>query len=216
MDRRGRGNCGLGRLRRMHAALLLTLELMMIAGATTFFLMRTPQSVTAAPLAARLSLELPAGLTLTSEYSAPFAIAPAGSPLVLEANEGTERRLYVRELSEPSLRRPRGNRGRAAATGLDRRSLGGVLREPQALEDPNCWWADRAAGRYRRQSARRGLGTRRHDHRRTHTDLRTGAHSGARREAGAAHDGRPVSRRVLTSLARRIARRQVGDLHGGS
>ena len=104
LDLEGAATAGLGRLRRMHAALLLTLVLMTIAGATTFFLMRTPQSVTAAPPAARLSLELPAGLTLTSEYSAPFAIAPAGSPLVLEANEGTERRLYVRELSEPSLR----------------------------------------------------------------------------------------------------------------
>ena len=111
VDVEGAAPTGLGLLRRMPAALLLTLGLTMIAAATTFFLMRAPQSVTAAPLAARLSLELPAGLTLANEYSAPFAIAPAGSPLVLEANEGTQSRLYVRELSEPSLRSLVGTEG---------------------------------------------------------------------------------------------------------
>jgi hypothetical protein len=112
VDVEGAASAGQGRLRRsVPVALLLTLALLTIAGATTFFLMRTPQSTTAAPPAARLSLELPAGLTLTSEYSAPFAIAPAGSPLVLEANEGTQSRLYVRELSEPLLRSLVGTEG---------------------------------------------------------------------------------------------------------
>lgn len=111
VDVEGAAPAGHWRQRKMHAALLLTLVLLTIAGATTFFLMRTPQSVTAAQPAARLSLELPAGLTLTSEYWAPFAIAPAGSPLVLQVNEGTERRLHVRELSEPSLRPLAGTEG---------------------------------------------------------------------------------------------------------
>ena len=112
VDVEGAASAGQGRLRRSApVALMLTLALIAIAGATTVFLMRTPQSATAAPPTARLSLELPAGLTLTSEYSAPFAIAPAGSPLVLEANEGTQSRLYVRELSEPSLRSLVGTEG---------------------------------------------------------------------------------------------------------
>ena len=98
------------RLKKLHAALLLTLILAVIAGATAVFLTRAPQRVTASP-PARLSLELPRGLTLTSEYSAPFAIAPDGSTLVLEANEGTERRLYVRDLSESSLRALAGTEG---------------------------------------------------------------------------------------------------------
>ena len=60
---------------------------------------------------ARLSLELPAGLALASEYSAPFAIAPAGSPLVLEAIDGDTRRLYVRELTDSALRALPGSEG---------------------------------------------------------------------------------------------------------
>jgi Protein kinase domain/WD40-like Beta Propeller Repeat len=110
VDVESAATAGPARLRWMPAALLLTLILVVIAGAATAFLMRAPQGVTASP-PARLSLELPAGLKLTSEYSAPFAIAPAGSPLVLEANEGTERRLYVRELGESSLRALAGTEG---------------------------------------------------------------------------------------------------------
>ena len=92
------------------AAFLLTLILAVIAGAGAFFMMRAPQGVTASA-SARLSLELPARMTLASDYWAPFAIAPAGSPLILEANEGATRRLYVRELSKPSLRALAGTEG---------------------------------------------------------------------------------------------------------
>jgi hypothetical protein len=63
------------------------------------------------PPAARLSLELPAGLRLASGFSAPFAIAPAGSPVVIEAVEGAVRRLYVRDLADPSLRAMAGTEG---------------------------------------------------------------------------------------------------------
>ena len=84
------------------AALWLA-ALVVLAGGATFFLIRSPPEMTTS-VPARLSLELPAGMTLASEYSTPFAIAPAGSPLILEANEGTTRRLYVRELSEPTPR----------------------------------------------------------------------------------------------------------------
>ncbi|HEV8331447.1 MAG TPA: protein kinase [Steroidobacteraceae bacterium] len=69
----------------------------------TFFATRAARSVAASP-PAQLSLELPAGVTLANDYPAPFAIAPAGSPLILDASVGGQRRLYVRELSEPSLR----------------------------------------------------------------------------------------------------------------
>ncbi len=84
-------------------ALLLTLALAAIAAASALFMIRAPQGLTAFPVA-RLSLELPKGVTLASDYTAPFAIAPSGSPLILEASEDTTRRLYVRELHEPSLR----------------------------------------------------------------------------------------------------------------
>ena len=61
--------------------------------------------------AARLSLELPAGVTLVSELSPPFAVAPAGSPLVIEGQqEGTER-LYVRRLDDVGLRVLAGSEG---------------------------------------------------------------------------------------------------------
>ena len=78
-------------------------------------------------------------MTLASEFSAPFAIAPAGSPLVFEAIEGGTRRLYVRELSDPALRRARWNRRRAAAVLLARRSAG--------------WRSSRTASSRRCQSA---------------------------------------------------------------
>jgi dipeptidyl aminopeptidase/acylaminoacyl peptidase len=89
-----------------HAALLLTVA-MAIAGAgalVTFLAMREAQSVADRSPPARLSLELPAGLTLADDFPAPFAIAPAGSQLVVDAREGEQRRLYVRDLNAPSLR----------------------------------------------------------------------------------------------------------------
>jgi serine/threonine-protein kinase len=61
---------------------------------------RTPSERTAV----QLSVELPAGVTLANDLSAPYAVAPAGSRLVFEAVEGGTRRLYVRDLSDPRLR----------------------------------------------------------------------------------------------------------------
>ena len=46
---------------------------------------------------ARLSLDLPAKLSLGTDYAAPFAIAPDGRSIVVEAREGAERRLLLRE-----------------------------------------------------------------------------------------------------------------------
>jgi serine/threonine-protein kinase len=72
-----------------------------VAGA--LFLLRSPEP--APTPAVRLSLELPAPVVFASEFSAPFALSPAGSLLAVEAIEGGLRRLYVRELRDPSLRR---------------------------------------------------------------------------------------------------------------
>ena len=58
-----------------------------------------------------LSLELPAGLTLGSEFSAPYAIAPTGSPVVVEAEESGTSRLYVRELTGAAVRVLAGTEG---------------------------------------------------------------------------------------------------------
>jgi dipeptidyl aminopeptidase/acylaminoacyl peptidase len=89
-----------------HAAVLLTLAIVTAgAGAlVTFLAMRELQTVADPAPPARLSLELPTGLKLANDYPAPFAIAPAGSPLVVDAGEGEQRRLYVRDLNAPSLR----------------------------------------------------------------------------------------------------------------
>ena len=92
------------------AGLLLAVSTAVLAGAGAFFMMRAPQGVTAFP-PTQLSLELPTGMTATSGFAPPFAIAPAGSPLIIEANEGATRRLYVRELGEPSLRVLAGTEG---------------------------------------------------------------------------------------------------------
>jgi serine/threonine-protein kinase len=98
------------RPRWMRAAVLLAVAMAAATGSAAFFLLRSPQPATATPVA-RLSLEMPAGVTLASEYSAPFAIAPSGSTLVLEALQGESRRLYVRSLNEPSLHALAGTEG---------------------------------------------------------------------------------------------------------
>jgi protein kinase-like protein/WD40 repeat protein len=89
----------------LRIALLSTL-LVVIAAAAVFLTLLATRAKPGTPVsaAARLSLELPAGLKLANDYPAPFAIAPAGSPLILDASDGGQRRLYVRELSEPALR----------------------------------------------------------------------------------------------------------------
>ena len=60
---------------------------------------------------ARLSLELPAPLTFRDEFAAPFALAPDASRLAVEVTEGGTRRLYLRELRDPALRRLAGTDG---------------------------------------------------------------------------------------------------------
>ncbi len=92
--------------RRLQWSIVAALA-MTAAGA--LFLLWPRQRDAAPPV--RLSLELPSPVTLASEFSAPFAIAPAGSPLAIEATEGGTRRLYVRELRDPALRRLAGTEG---------------------------------------------------------------------------------------------------------
>jgi serine/threonine protein kinase/Tol biopolymer transport system component len=82
--------------------------LLMAAVAAVFVLW--PRQRDAVP-PVRLSLELPAPMTLANEFSAPFALAPAGSLLAIEAIEDGTRRLYVRELRDPALRRLAGTEG---------------------------------------------------------------------------------------------------------
>ena len=59
----------------------------------------------------RLSVELPTHVRLADEFSAPYAIAPAGSPVVIEAIEGATQQLYLRELTDPTLRTLAGTDG---------------------------------------------------------------------------------------------------------
>jgi serine/threonine-protein kinase len=82
---------------------------LVVAVVGALFLLR-PREPAPSP-AIRLSLELPAPMVLASEFSAPFALSPAGSQLALEATEGGLRRLYVRELRDPALRRLAGTEG---------------------------------------------------------------------------------------------------------
>ena len=60
---------------------------------------------------ARVSLELPSRITIASEYSAPFAIAPTGSTVVFEAVENGTQRLYVRDINNPTPRALSGTDG---------------------------------------------------------------------------------------------------------
>ena len=63
------------------------------------------------PRAVRLSLDLPAGVTLSTDYAPPFAVAPAGSPIVLEAVERGASRLYLRGLGDLALQPLAGTEG---------------------------------------------------------------------------------------------------------
>jgi Tol biopolymer transport system component len=76
--------------------------------AAVFWRSERPTSTTRAT---RLSLDLPSGVTLVDDYPAPFAIAPAGSPLVLAAVESGTTRLYLRSLEDLSLRALPGTEG---------------------------------------------------------------------------------------------------------
>jgi Tol biopolymer transport system component len=87
---------------------LIVAALVMAAMASGFLL--RPRERASGP-AARLSLELPAPLTFRNEFSAPFALAPDGSRLAIEATDGGTRRLYLRELRDPALHRLAGTDG---------------------------------------------------------------------------------------------------------
>ena len=75
----------------------------------TLYVLRPAEGGSVPP--ARLSLEIPASMRLAGDYSAPFAVSPDGSRLVVEATEGGTRRLYLRELRDPSVRRLAGSDG---------------------------------------------------------------------------------------------------------
>jgi len=74
-----------------------------VAAAGTLLALWPKAKETSPPI--RLSLELPAPLTLVDAYPSPFAVSPNGSLLALEVNEDGTRRLYLRELGQPSVRR---------------------------------------------------------------------------------------------------------------
>ena len=87
----------------------LIVAALMLAALAAGFLLR-PRERASGP-SARLSLELPAPLTFAPGFSAPFALAPDGSLLAVEATDGGTRRLYLRELRDPALRRLPGTDG---------------------------------------------------------------------------------------------------------
>ncbi|HWJ55638.1 MAG TPA: protein kinase, partial [Vicinamibacterales bacterium] len=82
---------------------------LVLAALAAGFLLR-PKARASGP-AARLSLELPAPLAFAPGFAAPFALAPDGSLLAIDAAEGGTRRLYLRELRDPALRRIAGTDG---------------------------------------------------------------------------------------------------------
>ena len=82
---------------------------LMLAALAAGFLLRPRERASGS--SAQLSLELPAPLTFAPGFSAPFALAPDGSRLAIEATDGGTRRLYLRELRDPELRRLPGTDG---------------------------------------------------------------------------------------------------------
>ena len=87
----------------------LIVAALMLAALAAGFLLRP--KVRASGPSARLSLELPAPLTFAPGFAAPFALSPDGSLLAVEATDGGPRRLYLRELRDPALRRLPGTDG---------------------------------------------------------------------------------------------------------
>ena len=81
----------------------------MLAALAAGFLLRPRERASGS--SAQLSLELPAPLTFAPGFAAPFALAPDGSRLAIEATDGGTRRLYLRELRDPELRRLPGTDG---------------------------------------------------------------------------------------------------------
>jgi hypothetical protein len=93
---------------RRRAAVLTAAVLIAALGALVILRWPGPAS---ASRPARLSVELPTGVTLANAFWPPFAIAPSGSPLVFEGMAGAVPRLYVRELTDPALRALPGTEG---------------------------------------------------------------------------------------------------------
>jgi serine/threonine-protein kinase len=81
----------------------------LLVGLAAGFLLRTREQ--AAGLPARLSLELPAPLTFAPGFPAPFALAPNGSLMAVEAVDGGTRKLYLRDLRNPAVRLVPGSDG---------------------------------------------------------------------------------------------------------
>ncbi len=80
-----------------------------LAAVVSMLLLRPSQTTPATRL--RLSLELPRGLSVQSDFHTPFAIAPSGTPLVIVGVENGGTRLYVRELDDLALRPLSGTEG---------------------------------------------------------------------------------------------------------
>jgi Tol biopolymer transport system component len=105
---------GRWRLGKVRITTIATFALVAIALAAIGWAARIlwhPPPPGAGPHALRLSLDLPAHVALGDQYSAPFAIAPSGSPIAIEATEGETRRLYVRDLGDLALRAIAGSEG---------------------------------------------------------------------------------------------------------
>lgn len=103
------GRWRIGSVRAATNAVVALLAIGAIAAVAIAFLRPPPPGIARRPV--RLSLDLPPNLAPVSEWSAPFAIAPAGSPIAIEADEGETRRLYVRDLGDLSLRTLAGTEG---------------------------------------------------------------------------------------------------------
>jgi serine/threonine-protein kinase len=88
----------------------IAIAIAVIAALGAFAVWRSPRTLPSSR-PTRLSLELPARLALADEFSAPFAIDPAGSHVVFEAIEGTTQQLYVRDLTDPTVRLLAGTEG---------------------------------------------------------------------------------------------------------
>jgi serine/threonine-protein kinase len=77
-----------------------------VAAIVAFLALRTllGQAPSSALRVSRLSLDLPAGLTLSDSYATPFAFSPDGTTLVLLARRGPDAELYERALDTLDVR----------------------------------------------------------------------------------------------------------------
>ena len=96
---------------RQRRRALMAIAAAVIVGLVAFIVFGLPRGAQNDPVPARLSLELPARLTLASEFSTPYAVAPDGSRVVFEGVESGISRLYVRELTGGDVRVLAGTEG---------------------------------------------------------------------------------------------------------